>query len=207
MYFSKSVKFDYPKLIAYTMHDQFSNFNTLTSFKYQSYLMYLILDKFSLHFQSLLEPEEPTPYAVISIIHRSSFLRNQTQGFSKFLNEFVSQVYLFIYEANSPRISIELQNYLHPPSEDCIGDWILFKYYIIIRVYGSEEKPYRLPVFLTPRICALEVLRQRLHLDDLHFASKKQVSTFKVPIIIGPFTMRNKAAVKLIDDIMACLAF
>lgn len=57
MYLSESIKFDYPKLIEDNMNEQFSNLNTLTSFKYQSYLMYMILDKFNLHFQSLLEPE------------------------------------------------------------------------------------------------------------------------------------------------------
>ena len=173
VYFSEFVKFDYPNLIADTMHAQFSNFNTLASFKYQSYLMYLILNKLSLHFQSLLEPKDPTPYDVISIIHRSSFLRNQTQGFSKFINEFASQVYLLIYESNFPRISQELQNCLHPPTEDCIGDWFLFKDYNVIGVYSSEEKPYRLPVFLTPWIFALKFLRQRLHSDVLHFSSRK----------------------------------
>ena len=110
MYLSESVKFDYPKLIEYTMHDHFSNFNILASFKYHLYLMYSILDKFYLHFQSFLEPEEPTPYDVISVIHRSSFLRNQIQCFSEFVNEFSSQVYLLIYEANYPRISQQLQN-------------------------------------------------------------------------------------------------
>ena len=50
MYLSEGVKFDYPKLIADSMHDQFSNFNTLSTFKYQAYLMYMILDKFSLNF-------------------------------------------------------------------------------------------------------------------------------------------------------------
>ena len=132
MYLSEYVKFDYPNLIADTMHDQFSNFNTLASFKYQSYLIYLTLDKFSLHFQYFLEPEEPTPYDVISIIHRSPFLRNQTKGFPKFFNEIVSQVYLLIYEANYPKISQQLQNCLHPPTEDYIGDWFLFKYYTFI---------------------------------------------------------------------------
>ena len=90
MYFLESSKFDDPKLIADNMHEYFSNFNTLASFKYQSYLMYLILDKFSLHFKSLLEPEELTPCDVIYIIHRSPFLRDQGQGFSKFVNEFAS---------------------------------------------------------------------------------------------------------------------
>ena len=90
-----------------------------------------------------------------------------------------------------------MQNCLHPPTEDQIGDWFLFQDYNVIRVYGSEEKPYRLPTFLTHRIFAPKVLRQRLHSDELHFSSKMQNSTFKVPITIGPFTIRNKVAVEL----------
>ena len=79
--------------------------------------------------------------------------------------------------------------------------------YKVIKVYGLEEQPYRLPTFLTPRIFSLEVLRQRLHSDELHFSSKKQTSTFKVPITIGPFIVKNRAAIELIDDIMACFGF
>ena len=139
MYLSKSVKLDYPKVLADTMNKQLSNFNTLTSFKYQAYLMYLILDKYSLHFQSLLELEQLTPYEVISIIHRSSFLRDPTQSFSNFVNELASCVYYFIYEANYPRVPQQFQNYLHPTIEDQIEDYFLFPEYTVIRVYGSEH--------------------------------------------------------------------
>lgn len=54
MYLSEGIMFDYPKLIAESMCEPMSNFNTLTSFKYQSFLMYLILDTFSYHFQQFL---------------------------------------------------------------------------------------------------------------------------------------------------------
>ena len=57
IYLLEGIKFDYPKLIAESLCEQMSNFNTLTSFKYRSFLMYLILDKFSDHFQQFLEPE------------------------------------------------------------------------------------------------------------------------------------------------------
>ena len=83
----------------------------------------------------------------------------------------------------------------------------MYQDYTVIRVYGCEEQPYKLPVFLTPRIFALEVLRQRLHLDELHFSSKKKTSSFKFPITIGTFTVRNKATIQLIDDIMVLFRF
>ena len=69
MYLSQGVKFDYPKLTVDTMCEKLSNFNTLTSFKYQVFLMYLILDKYVAQFQSFLEPKQLTPYDIISIIH------------------------------------------------------------------------------------------------------------------------------------------
>ena len=56
------------------MHEQLSKFSSLRAFKYQAYFMYLILNKHSLHFQILLEPEDPTPYDVVSIIHRASIV-------------------------------------------------------------------------------------------------------------------------------------
>ena len=53
----------------------------------------------------------------------------------------------------------------------------------------------------------MEVLRQRLHSNLVHFASENQASSFKVPITLGPFTVKNKSIVELIDDIMACFGF
>jgi hypothetical protein len=38
-----------------------------------------------------------------------------------------------------------------------VGDWYISENYIVIRVYGFESQPYRLPIFLTHRIFALEL--------------------------------------------------
>ena len=96
------------------MCEQLSNFNTLTSFKYHAFLMYLILDKYAAQFQAFLELEQINPYDIVSIIHRATFLRDPSQDFSQFSNEFASHVYFFIYEANYPRVPPQFQNYLHP---------------------------------------------------------------------------------------------
>ena len=125
MYLSKGIKFDYPKLSVESMCEQLSNFNTLTSFKYQYFLMYLIMDKFSYHFQQFLEPEQMNSYGIISIVHRASFLRNPSKGFSYFVNEFASRVYFLIFEVNYPRVPQHFQMYLHPQTENQIGDWFL----------------------------------------------------------------------------------
>ena len=166
--------------------------------------MYLIMDKFSDHFQQFLDPEQMTPYDIISIVHMASFLRDPSKGFSYFVNEFASRVYFLIFEVNYPRVPQHFQMYFHPHTKNQIGDCFLYHDYTVIRIYGYEEQPYRLLTFLTPKFFSLEVLRQRLHSDELHFSSKKQTSSFKVPITVGPFTIRNKVAIELIDDIMAC---
>lgn len=207
MYLSEAVKFDYPKLIAKSMCEQLSNFSTLTSFKNQAFLMYLILDKYATQFQEFLEPEQITPYDIVSIVYRAAFLRDPSRGFSQFSNDLSSQVYLFIFEANYPRVPQQFQSYLHPQTKNQIGDWFLYPEYIVIRVYGSEDQPYRLPSFLTLRIFSLEVLRLRLQSDELHFSRKKQTSTFKVLITIRPFIVKNRAVIAMIGGIMACFGF
>ena len=163
MYLSDGVKFDYPKLIVDSMCEQLSNFSTLTSFKYQLFLMYLILDKYATQFQQFLELEHMTPYDIISIFYRAIFLRDPSKGFSQFVNDFASRAYFFIFEVNYPRVPQQFQNYLHPQTKNQIGDQFLYQDYTIIRVYGSEEQPYRIPSFLNPSIFSLEVLRKILH--------------------------------------------
>ena len=113
MYLSEAIKFDYPKLIVDSMCKQLSNFCALTSFKYQEFLMYLILDKYVAQFQEFLELEQITPYDIVSISHRDAFLRDPSKGFSHFSNEFASRFYFFIYEANYPRVPQQFHKYLH----------------------------------------------------------------------------------------------
>ena len=83
----------------------------------------------------------------------------------------------------------------------------MYKDFTVIRVYGAEKQPYKLPKFLTPRIFGLEILRQRFDSDYVHFTSKNQAGTFKLPVTIGPFTVKNRNATKIIEDIMACFQF
>ena len=149
MSLSESASFDYPKSVANYMHEHFINFSSLTAFHYQSYIMYLILNKFSINFENLMDPQVSIPYGIPSIIHRTSFVRNQSFGFLHFVDKFISQVYLLIYEEQFPRVFPELQECLYPSIETYVGDGILYKDYTIIRVYGLEISPYKLITFLT----------------------------------------------------------
>ena len=78
--------------------------------------------------------------------------------------------------------------------EDMIGDSFLYKEFTILRVYGFTGEPYRLPIFLTPRIFALEFMRQRLYAEGEHFGALKKSSNIKFPLKVGSFIFKNKGA-------------
>lgn len=137
--------------------------------------MYLILNKFSLSFENLLDPQDHVPYGIPSIIHKNAFVRNQLFGFLHFVDKFISQVNLLIHEEQFSRVCQELQECLHVAIETYVGDWILYKDYTIIRVYGSEISPYKLPTFLTPIIFVLEILRKIFNSDYIHFSKQNQL--------------------------------
>ena len=99
-----------------------------------------------------------------------------------------------------------MQESLHPVIETHVGDWILYKDYTIIRVYGSKKNPYRL-IFLTPRIFTLEILWQRFDSDYIHFSKQNQAACFKPPITIGPFTTKNRSIDQLIEDMLTFFKF
>ena len=112
-----------------------------------------------------------------------------------------------IHEEQFPRVCQELQECLHPTIETYVGDWILYNDYTIIRVYGLEISPYKLPTFLTPRIFSLEVLRQRFNSDYIHFSKQNRATSFKMPITIGSLRVNNRSTTRLIEDILTYFGF
>ena len=55
---------------------------------------------------------------------------------------------------------------LHFSAYRNIGDWFLLEEHTIIRVYGFSHELYILPTFLTPRIFSLELVRQKLIVEN-----------------------------------------
>ena len=68
IFLSEDTRFNYPKFIANSIHDQFNNYSSLKTFWYQSYLVYLILHNYSLYFDNLFDLQDPVPYGIISVI-------------------------------------------------------------------------------------------------------------------------------------------
>ena len=73
----------------------------------------------------------------------------------------MSSLHNLIFGIYFPRMSKEIKLYTQSSNEP-VGDWFLYNEFIVLIVYGFEDEPYRLSVFLTKRIFVLEFLRKRL---------------------------------------------
>ena len=69
----------------------------------------------------------------------------------------------------------------------------------VIWVYGYQEGPYLLLIFLTPGIFALEFIRQRIISETKHFLKMHKESNLKFPFIIGPFVVNTRSCLPQIQ--------
>ena len=88
-----------------------------------------------------------------------------------------------------------------------IGDWFLLKEHTIIRIYGFVHEPYILPAFLTPRIFALEFIRQKLVVENENFLNFRKASEIKFPLKVGPFIVKNKVSLLVIEGLLQDMNF
>ena len=77
----------------------------------------------------------------------------------------------------------------------------------MLRIYGFTGHPYKLPAFLTPRIFALEFMRQRLQSEEEHFSAFKKSSNIKFPLKVGTFIFKSKGALDFIEKLLESLDF
>ena len=91
-----------------------------------------------------------------------------------------------------------MKSYLQNSNES-VGVWFLYKEYIVLRVYGFEEEPYRLPVFLTKRIFRLEFLRQRLHVENEIFSKENKASNMQFRYTVEPFLVSSTSDVTIVS--------
>jgi len=78
-----------------------------------------------------------------------------------FINKIMSKVYNLIFNTNLPKVLEDMKSYLQQNFENRIGDWVMFMHSTVIWVYGCQEAPYILPIFLTPRVFSLELIKKR----------------------------------------------
>ena len=88
-----------------------------------------------------------------------------------------------------------------------VGDWFCFEDYTLIRIYGFEGEPFRLPKFTTRRLFALEFLRQRLAAEKEKFVKHKKASSLKFVFTLEPFVVKSILAANTMDQIIRSMSF
>ena len=76
------------------------------------------------------------------------------------------EVYKSFFQQNFPRVLPIMKELLRFSPEKRIGDWFLMEEGIVIRVYRFVHQSYVLPDFLTLGIFALELIRQKLIVEN-----------------------------------------
>ena len=110
-------------------------------------------------------------------------------------------IYKVIFGSTMPRIGEDFKSLIRNPAK-LIRDWFYYKDSTIIRVYGFEGEPYKLPKFLTRRIFVLEYLRQTMSVENEIFIKHKKVSSMKFKFTLEPFVVKYVHVVTVIDQIM-----
>ena len=85
------------------------------------------------------------------------------------------------------RLTDEMQRILQLSKSYSIGDWYFYQHHAIIRMYGCELPPYRLPKYVPMRLFSLEYFRQFGNVDVLHFSGKGKKAQLKVRNQLGHF--------------------
>ena len=100
-----------------------------------------------------------------------------------------------------------MKSFLQFSPKKRIRDCLLLEEGIVITVYGFTHEPYILPAFLTPYIFALELIRQKIIVEDEHFINFRKASEIKFPGMVGPFIIKNKDALHVVDILLKYTGF
>jgi len=74
----------------------------------------------------------------------------------------------------TPRLTDEVQKILQLSKSYSIRDWYFYQDHTVIKIYGYELAPYRLPKYVPMRLFALEYFRQFGNVDMFHFYSRSK---------------------------------
>ena len=201
-------RIDFCKQISEDIDLGLQNFHLSKTFRFQSYLIHLFLhQQFTfmghLHLDLVGKDHQVKPTMDWCPKIRAN---PENTHLWWYINNFLPLLYTLIYQP-PPRVIPEMFQELQTTPVLATGDWFLYEDHTIIRVYGFEGRPYRLPSFVTPRIFALEYIRQKMASDDLHFSGGRFARTFRIPTGLGPFVVKSRQAYKTIEKMMEKLNF
>ena len=163
-------------------------------FRYSSYIYHLILyyqhEKFSFAMKRV--DAQGNPRSVVywtSVFHCRSY---SPYTYCELIDLFIHPAMSLFMSSPPPRLTDEMQRILQLSKVYSIGDWYFYQNYTVIKIYGCELPPYRLPKYVPMRLFALEYFRQIINFDEVHFLFSKKKTQFKVKNQMGPFIFNNR---------------
>ena len=118
------------------------------------------------------------------------------------MNLIMAKIYRLMFQSKLPRVFPEMEEMLQFAPDRKVGDWFLLKEHTLIRVYGFAHEPYILPAFLTARIFSLEFIWQKLIVENEPFINFRKASEIKFPLKVGPFIIKRKAYLIVIEGLL-----
>ena len=112
-----------------------------------------------------------------------------------------------MFQSKFPRVLPKMEEMLQFAPNKKVGDWFFLKRHTIIRFYGFSHEQYILPTFLTPKILSLEFIRKKLIVENQHFIKFKKAFKIKFPLKVGPFIIKNKFALCMIEGLLQDMNF
>lgn len=199
-----SYKYNFSKFIANKIHDQLLKVDREGVFKYLSYIyhlfMYYQFEVFQCPIKKLdSRGEKRSVIFWLSVFHQ---VQDSPYSYCEFVDQFVYPVSGLLMRSPPPRLSFEIQKTLQLSKSYKIGDWYLYQNHMVIRIYGCELCPYRLPRYVPMRLFALEYYRQLISSDLTHFHSAKNKDHLKFKDHLGPFIMNKKEGWQEADQIL-----
>lgn len=189
-----AVHYDYATYIAEKIHEQFMNLRRERLFRYTSYIYHLFLFYQPATFSVPLKPlnAQGSPRSVVfwtPVFHCSSV---SPYTYNEFIDLFIYPAMTVLHGTPPPRLTDDMRRILHLNKSYSIGNWYFYQNHTVIRIYGCELNPFRLPRYVPMRLFALEYFRQFGNSDYLHFQSKNKKSQLKVRNQLGPFLYNRK---------------
>lgn len=189
-----AVKYNYAKFIANKIHNQLLRLDSEGIFKYSSYIYHLFMyyqpDCFQCPIKRL-DSKGERRYVIFwtSVFHE---VQNSPYSYCEFIDLFVYPVSCLLRRTPPARLSYDMQKILQLSKNYKIGDWYFYQNHTIIRMYGYELCPNRLPRYVPMRLFALEYYKQLINSDLTHFHSTKKKAQLKYKDQLGPFLMNKK---------------
>ena len=129
------------------------------------------------------------------MVYWSSAFHYRSQSpytYCEFIDLFIHPAMSMLMSSPPPRITDDMQRILQLSKAYSIGDWYFYQNHTVIRIYGCDLPPFRLPKYVPMRLFALEYFRQFGRVDVLHFSGKGKKAQLKVKSQLGHFIYNER---------------